>query len=137
MANKYTAQDVGRILATYRIVHSTRVTARLTGSSRMSVNNMVNGKLAKNINPEEARQEADIAAKRIGDKFEQIADKMLDYANANINRIKSPKDAVLAAAIATDKMQLLRGGATQRIESSPLAVILGIIAPKQLPVIEA
>ena len=56
----------------------------------------------------------------LADKFEGIAYAMLDHAGGNdIIEEMQGKDAVMSAAIATDKMRLLRGLPTEIVEIIP------------------
>lgn len=137
-------EEIAQIMATYRSIGSARGTARALNIPYETVRDYVSGKkqVAKT---EEVLTRTDEASKRLSDKFERVVDKALDYILSDNARIKNVKDAAVVAGIGAEKMALLRGNATQRIEKSPLAIILGIIAPRpemipapeeKLPIIE-
>jgi transposase-like protein len=99
------------------------LTARQTGVPRATLQEWRNGRISSDV--PEIRQ---IKKEELSDVFERVARQYLDRALSDeaTNDTKG-KDAVIAAATATDKMQLLRGKPTAIVAESARNTVQDIV----------
>lgn len=126
----YSAKKIGQTRA--RLIANAgyvKPTAEAEDVSRSTVRKWDAGDYPPHVDPADVEREIEIESKELAEKLSRLATGSLDKAAELVDTLKSARDAAITAAIAIDKMQLLRGRPTDRIETVSLADFLAQAVP--------